>query len=240
MVVPRDRRRGIAAQEHERVRLLERGRGLDAHLGAVVGAEPEPHLLVGLRERRVGRARADRVDPDPLLQEATSPRARRRRRSPACSTCSRPCSCSCAQRAAASKSVMSRYSFSSGRFASQPEPGRRRDEADRRRRGRACRARAARSIRWRCPMKLIFSMPGVPSATPAHENSACTGPPHSSTAASIDAVSARFDVDRLDAGQRDRRRSPSPRPPRRRPARARRSPRPSRVAPPTTRTRLPS
>ena len=41
-------------------------------------------------------------------------------------------------------------------------------------------------------MKLIFSMPGVPSATPAHENSASTGPPHSSTAASIEAVSARF------------------------------------------------
>src|SRR5690242_5348445 len=36
------------------------------------------------------------------------------------------------------------------------------------------------------------SMPGVPSATPAHEKSACTGPPHSSRAASIDAVSARF------------------------------------------------
>ena len=48
-----------------------------------------------------------------------------------------------------------------------------------------------RSIRWRWPMKLIFSMPGVPSATPAHENSAWTGPPHSSTAASIDALSAR-------------------------------------------------
>ena len=40
-------------------------------------------------------------------------------------------------------------------------------------------------------MKLMRSMPGVPSATPAHENSACTGPPHSSTAASIDALSAR-------------------------------------------------
>ena len=41
-------------------------------------------------------------------------------------------------------------------------------------------------------MKLIFSMPGVPSATPAHEKSAWTGPPHSSTAASIEAVSARL------------------------------------------------
>ena len=40
-------------------------------------------------------------------------------------------------------------------------------------------------------MKLMRSMPGVPSATPAHENSACTGPPHSSTAVSIDALSER-------------------------------------------------
>src|SRR5437764_916171 len=40
-------------------------------------------------------------------------------------------------------------------------------------------------------MKLMRSMPGVPSATPAHEKSACTGPPHSSTAASIDALSDR-------------------------------------------------
>src|SRR5947209_2054488 len=40
-------------------------------------------------------------------------------------------------------------------------------------------------------MKLMRSMPGVPSATPAHENRAWTGPPHSSTAASIDALSDR-------------------------------------------------
>src|SRR5438067_4335517 len=38
-------------------------------------------------------------------------------------------------------------------------------------------------------MKLMRSMPGVPSATPAQENKACTGPPHSSTATSIDALS---------------------------------------------------
>ena len=49
-----------------------------------------------------------------------------------------------------------------------------------------------RLMRCRCPTKLIFSIPGVPSATPAHENSACTGPPHSSTAASMEALSARF------------------------------------------------
>ena len=49
-----------------------------------------------------------------------------------------------------------------------------------------------RSIMYRCPMKLIFSRFGVPSATPAHENSASTGPPHSSIAASIDATSPRF------------------------------------------------
>ena len=53
-------------------------------------------------------------------------------------------------------------------------------------------AASIRSIMWRCPMKLIFSIPGVPSATPAHENNACTGPPHSSTALSIDPLSDRF------------------------------------------------
>ena len=52
-------------------------------------------------------------------------------------------------------------------------------------------------------MKLIFSMPGVPSATPAQENSASTGPPHSSMAASIEAVSARSTWIAFDAGQRD-------------------------------------
>jgi hypothetical protein len=40
-------------------------------------------------------------------------------------------------------------------------------------------------------MKLIASMPGVPSATPAHENRASTGPPHCSRAASIEGRSAR-------------------------------------------------
>ena len=40
-------------------------------------------------------------------------------------------------------------------------------------------------------MKLIFSMPGVPSATPAQDISTSTGPPHSSMAASIDDRSAR-------------------------------------------------
>ena len=41
-------------------------------------------------------------------------------------------------------------------------------------------------------MKLIFSRFGVPSATPAHENSASIGPPISASAASIDAWSPRF------------------------------------------------
>src|SRR6476469_524616 len=40
-------------------------------------------------------------------------------------------------------------------------------------------------------MKLIFSMPAVPSATPAHENSAWIGPPHSSSALSMLALSRR-------------------------------------------------
>ena len=50
----------------------------------------------------------------------------------------------------------------------------------------------ARSMKCRWPMKLIFSMPGVPSATPAQENSASIGPPHSSTAASMLALSLRL------------------------------------------------
>ena len=45
---------------------------------------------------------------------------------------------------------------------------------------------------YRCPRKLIFSRLGVPSATPAQENSASTGPPHSSIAPSIDATSPRL------------------------------------------------
>jgi len=40
-------------------------------------------------------------------------------------------------------------------------------------------------------MKLIFSMPGVPSAAPAQENSASIGPPHSSSAASMPSLSRR-------------------------------------------------
>ena len=52
-------------------------------------------------------------------------------------------------------------------------------------------------------MKLILSIPGVPSATPAQENSAWTGPPHSSTAASIDALSARLTWIALTPGERD-------------------------------------
>ena len=56
---------------------------------------------------------------------------------------------------------------------------------------------------WRCPRKLIFSRFGVPSATPAHENSASTGPPHSSIAASIDASVAEVHVDRLRAREGD-------------------------------------
>src|SRR4051812_29699890 len=59
----------IAAQEREWVGLLERGRRFDAGLLAVVRAEPEPHLLVGLGQRRVGRSGHDRVDADAPLQE---------------------------------------------------------------------------------------------------------------------------------------------------------------------------
>ncbi len=49
-----------------------------------------------------------------------------------------------------------------------------------------------RSIMCRWPMKLIFSMPGVPSATPAQENRAWTGPPSWSSAWSIEPLSARL------------------------------------------------
>ena len=52
-------------------------------------------------------------------------------------------------------------------------------------------------------MKLIFSMPGVPSATPAHDNSASTGPPHSAMAWSIESRSARFTWMAVAPGQRD-------------------------------------
>ena len=52
-------------------------------------------------------------------------------------------------------------------------------------------------------MKLIFSMPGVPSATPAQEKSAWIGPPHSSTAASMLALSRRSRWIALTPGQRD-------------------------------------
>src|SRR4029453_4143833 len=69
-------------------------------------------------------------------------------------------------------------------------------------------------------MKLIRSMPGVPSATPAHENSACSGPPHSSTAASIEAFWALSTLVAFAPS-----RAPPP---------------PLPVAPPTTSPRLPS
>ena len=44
---------------------------------------------------------------------------------------------------------------------------------------------------WRCEMKLIRMMPGVPSATPAAEKTACTGPWTWSSAASIAESSLR-------------------------------------------------
>src|SRR5438270_808830 len=62
---------------------------------------------------------------------------------------------------------MSRYSFSSGRFASHPSPAAEEMKPIADPRGSMPWARS-RSMRYRWPMKLIFSMPGVPSATPAH------------------------------------------------------------------------
>ncbi len=52
-------------------------------------------------------------------------------------------------------------------------------------------------------MKLIRSMPGVPSATPAQEKSASTGPPHSSTAESIEDLLGEVEMDRGDPVTRD-------------------------------------
>ena len=99
--------------------------------------------------------------------------------------------CSWTHSTDASQSLMARYSFSSGRFASQPRPAA--DEIKPMAEPRGSMPPASRrSMRCRWPMKLILSMPGVPSATPAQENSAWTGPPHSSTAASMDALSARL------------------------------------------------
>src|SRR5262249_16396090 len=65
----RDGNRGVAAQEHQGIGLLEWRRRLDPDLAPVVGAEAEPHVLVRLRERRVGRTGADGVDAGPLLEE---------------------------------------------------------------------------------------------------------------------------------------------------------------------------
>src|SRR3546814_2508492 len=54
----------VAAQEHERVRLVEWRRRLHAELLAVVGAEGQPRLRVGPRQRGVGGAGEDGVDAD--------------------------------------------------------------------------------------------------------------------------------------------------------------------------------
>ena len=100
-------------------------------------------------------------------------------------------------------------------------------------------AAIARSMKWRCPMKLIFSIPGVPSATPAHENSASIGPPHSSNAASMLARSARFTwMPLTPASVTSAKSSTTTSPPRSRTSSAVAAPMP--VAPPTTTARFPS
>src|ERR671916_672702 len=80
-------------------------------------------------------------------------------------------------------------------------------------------------------MKLMRSMPGVPSATPAHENSASTGPPICDTAASIDALSDRSRL--MSARSITRTSAPASLT-----SSATAAPMP--VAPPTTSARLPS
>ena len=52
-------------------------------------------------------------------------------------------------------------------------------------------------------MKLILSMPGVPSATPAQENSASTGPPQLVERGVDRVLLGQVDVDGLDARQGD-------------------------------------
>src|SRR5205807_5236609 len=88
-------------------------------------------------------------------------------------------------------------------------------------------------------MKLMRSMPGVPSATPAQENRAWTGPPHSSTAASIDALSDRSRLIALTPSSVTSARSmTTTSAPASLTSSAVAAPMP--VAPPTTRARLPS
>ena len=92
---------------------------------------------------------------------------------------------------AESKSGVSRYALTWSHEASQPSPAAEEMKPMAEPFGSMPPA-SIRWIRWRCPAKLIFSMLGVPSATPAHAMSACTGPPHSSTAASMESLSARL------------------------------------------------
>ena len=100
-------------------------------------------------------------------------------------------------------------------------------------------ASSIRSIRWRWPTKLIRSMPGVPSATPAQASRACTGPLHESTAASIDACEARSRPMAVTPSSVTSARSiTTTSAPRSRASSAAAAPIP--VAPPTTSTRLPS
>ena len=95
------------------------------------------------------------------------------------------------------------------------------------------------SIMWRWPMKLILSMPGVPSATPAQDMRTSTVPPHSATAASIDAWSARSTWMARAPGRLTSAKSmTTTSAPASWASAAAAAPMP--VAPPTTRTRLPS
>src|SRR6478609_9697696 len=88
-------------------------------------------------------------------------------------------------------------------------------------------------------MKLIFSMPAVPSATPAHENSAWIGPPHSSSAVSMLALSRRSRLIALSPARVTGAKSiTTTSAPRSCTSSATAAPMP--VAPPTTSARLPS
>src|SRR5918998_6979301 len=147
-------------------------------------------------------------------------------------------SCFRAHAAAVSKSVISRNSRMRSRLASHPIPAAEEimPTAEPRRRSSAS---SMRSIMWRWPVKLMRSMPGVPSATPAHENSASTGPPTSSTAASIDALSDRSRCTALTPGRVTSARSmTTTSAPASLTSSAAAAPMP--VAPPTTSARLPS
>src|SRR5271166_6644689 len=69
---PADAAGSIAVEERHDVAHLLRGVDLGTGLVPVVLSEAEPQVRVGLSQRGVGRARADRVDANTLLQQGVA------------------------------------------------------------------------------------------------------------------------------------------------------------------------